>query len=231
MSNKHESGDDPLLLDHEADGIRELDNLLPRWWVWLFYLTIVFSVGYMFYYHVFNFGDLQTAEFNKDAKRGDEIKAAALAQFEANIGLLAPDKSPEVLAQGRRIYTQMCAPCHRPDAGGLVGPNLTDDYWIHGSQYVDSIKTIVNGVPEKGMLTWRGVLKPGQIQAVASFIYTLRGSSPPNPKPPENQARLRPVQASLSNDCHRESSDSKWRPGELLARGRVPRLSRTPRDG
>jgi len=81
----------------------------------------------------------------------------------------------------------LCAPCHRPDAGGLVGPNLCDDYWIHGSNFLDNLKVIINGVPEKGMLTWKGVLKPTEIHAVASYIYTLRGTKPPNPKPPENQ--------------------------------------------
>jgi cytochrome c oxidase cbb3-type subunit III len=190
MSNEHndDQTDGALIPNHEADGIRELDNLLPRWWLWLFYLTIVFSIGYMAYYHILHLGDLQTAEYNREAKQGEEIKSAALAKFEASIATLAPETSPAVIAQGRQIYGQMCAPCHRPDGGGLVGPNLTDDYWIHGSAYVDSLKTIVNGVPEKGMLTWRGVLKPGQIQAVSSFIYTLRGTAPPNPKPPENQA-------------------------------------------
>jgi cytochrome c oxidase cbb3-type subunit 3 len=82
----------------------------------------------------------------------------------------------------------MCAPCHEKDGGGKVGPNLTDTYWIHGSNFVDNVKVIWNGVPEKGMLTWKGVLKPDQIHHVASYIYTLRGTKPPNPKPPENQA-------------------------------------------
>jgi cytochrome c oxidase cbb3-type subunit 3 len=101
---------------------------------------------------------------------------------------LTPSKDPAVLTEGHRIFTTYCAPCHRADGGGLVGPNLCDDYWIHGSAYQDNLKTIINGVPEKGMLTWRGVLKPNEIQSVASYIYTLRGSNPPNPKPPENQA-------------------------------------------
>jgi cytochrome c oxidase cbb3-type subunit 3 len=186
--NKSSEPPDPLLMDHEADGIKELDNLLPRWWVWLFYLTTIFAVIYMGYYHVFKVGDLQAAEYAKEAKRGDEIKGAALAKFESSMGTLAPDKDQAVLAKGQQVYVQMCAPCHRPDGGGLVGPNLCDDYWIHGSNYTDNVKTIVNGIPEKGMLTWRGVLKPNEIQAVASYIYTFRGTKPPNPKPREDQA-------------------------------------------
>jgi cytochrome c oxidase cbb3-type subunit III len=177
-----------LIPNHEADGIHELDNLLPRWWVWLFYLTILFSAGYMGYYHVFKAGELQAAEYTRESRHGDEIKAASLAKFEASIGSLSPDSDKAVLGKGQMVYGQMCAPCHRPDGGGLVGPNLTDDYWIHGSNYVDTVKTIVNGVPEKGMLTWRGVLKPNEIQSVASYIYTLRGTKPPNPKVREDQA-------------------------------------------
>ncbi|MEW6305292.1 MAG: cbb3-type cytochrome c oxidase N-terminal domain-containing protein [Verrucomicrobiota bacterium] len=178
---------EPKLLEHDADGIRELDNLLPRWWVWLFYITIAFSAVYMGYYHVFKAGDLQAVEYDKERAVGEKIKNEAIAKFEATIGMLQPVNEPVMLAQGKQTYTTYCLPCHREDGGGLVGPNLCDDFWIHGSNYVDNVKTIINGVPEKGMLTWRGVLKPNEIQAVASYIYTFRGTKPPNPKPPENQ--------------------------------------------
>jgi len=178
---------DPLLMDHESDGIRELDNNLPRWWVWLFYLTILFAVFYMGYYHVFHMGDLSAAEYDKEWQRGEAIKSASLAKFEASLANLEPSKDPAVLAQGQHTFLTLCAPCHRNDGGGLVGPNLCDDYWIHGSNFVDNLRTIFNGVPGKGMLTWKGVLKPSEIHAVGSYIYTLRGTHPPNPKPPENQ--------------------------------------------
>jgi cytochrome c oxidase cbb3-type subunit 3 len=180
-------GDDPLLMDHDADGIRELDNNLPRWWVWLFYLTIIFAVFYMCYYHVLGAGDLQAAAYVKEAKLGDQIKAAAMSQFEASLPALEPSKDPSVLVNGKHTFLTLCAPCHRADGGGLVGPNLCDDYWIHGSNFVDNLRTIMNGVPGKGMLTWKGILKPAEIHAVGSYIYTLRGTHPPNPKPPENQ--------------------------------------------
>lgn len=180
---------DPLLLDHEADGIQELDNNLPRWWVWLFYLTIVFAFVYMGYYHVFKLGKLSAAEYQEEWKAGQQIKLAAMSKFEASLPTLAPSKDPAMLADGQRIFLKNCSPCHRKDGGGLVGPNLCDDYWIHGSNFVDNLRTIYNGVPGKGMLTWKGVLKPHEIHAVASYIYTLRGTHPPNPKPPENQAQ------------------------------------------
>jgi len=179
---------EPLLLDHEADGIKELDNNLPRWWVWLFYFTIAFSAVYLLYYHVFKAGDLQAAEYAKEFQKGEALKSAAITKFESTIGALEASNDRAVLAQGQQTYLLLCAPCHRTDGGGLVGPNLCDNYWIHGSNYVDNLKIIINGVPEKGMLTWRGVLKPNEIQAVASYIYTLRGTTPPNPKPREDQA-------------------------------------------
>jgi cytochrome c oxidase cbb3-type subunit 3 len=178
---------EPVLLEHDADGIHELDNLLPRWWVWLFYLTIAFSAVYMVYYHVLRVGDLQAAAYQKEFERGQQIKSQAITRFEATVDSLQPMTDPAALQRGQGVYTQMCAPCHRPDGGGQVGPNLCDDYWIHGSNYVDTLKVIINGVPEKGMLSWRELLNPREVQAVASHIYTLRGTSPPNPKPREDQ--------------------------------------------
>lgn len=177
---------DVKLLEHEADGIKELDNLLPRWWVWLFNLTIIYAGIYLLYYHVFHVGDLQAAEYTKEATRGESIKSASIARFEAGVASLTPTSDKAVIGDGQRLFTTYCAPCHRADGGGLVGPNLCDTYWIHGSNYVDNVKIIINGVPAKGMLTWRGVLNPNQIQAVSSYIYTLRGTNPKNPKPPEN---------------------------------------------
>lgn len=190
-----ENKNEPRVLDHDADGIQELDNLLPRWWVWLFWMCNVFAFLYMLYFHVLDFGDSQAASYTKEAKAGEEIKNAALSKFESNLASLQPSQDKAILMKGQQIFTTYCAPCHRPDGGGLVGPNLCDDYWIHGSTFQDNLKTIINGVPDKGMLTWRGVLKPEEIQAVASHIYTLRGTHPPNPKPREDQT---PVQTGPS---------------------------------
>ena len=188
MNDNHK---EPLLLDHEADGIRELDNQLPRWWVWLFYLTIIYSASYLLYYHVFNAGDLQAAEYTKEMKSGASVKAAAMTKFESGIPALQPSADAAVIATGLQIYVKNCAPCHRTDGGGLVGPNLCDDYWMHGSNFTDNVSIIWNGVPTKGMITWKTVLKPEEIYAVSSYIYTLSGTHPPNPKPPENQAPVK----------------------------------------
>ena len=130
-------------------------------------------------------------EYTKEMKVGDALKGAAMTKFEADIATLQPSKDPEVLAQGKKTFGTLCAPCHRLDGGGLVGPNLTDDYWIHGSNFSDNVTTIWNGVPAKGMITWKNMLKPKQIYEVASYIYTLRGTHPPKPKPPENQAPVK----------------------------------------
>ncbi len=184
---------DPLLLDHEADGIRELDNLLPRWWVWLFYLTTIFAIVYFGYYHVLGLGLSSQAVYDREMVVGDQLKQVALARFESTMGERQPASDAAVVADGRNTFMNLCAPCHRIDGGGLVGPNLADDYWIHGSEYIDNLKVIWNGVPEKGMVSWKGVLNPEQIHAVASYIYTLRGTNPENPKPPETSGTAAPA--------------------------------------
>lgn len=183
---------DPLLLDHEADGIRELDNQLPRWWVWLFNFTIFFAGAYLLWYHVFDRGALMDQEYRQEMVVGDKLKQAALNRFEKEMLSLAPSQDPAVVEEGSQVFKVNCVACHRDDAGGLVGPNLTDDYWIHGGEFKDTLQIISNGVPEKGMVTWKALLKPTQVYAVASYIYTKRGSNPPSPKPPENQAPATP---------------------------------------
>jgi len=185
--NDSQEPKDPLLLDHEADGIKELDNNLPRWWVWMFVLCCIQAFGYMMYYHVFNAGKLQAAEYEEEAAIGEKLKHQAQAKFEASLGSMEPSKDAAVLARGHVTYDTYCSPCHRADGGGLVGPNLCDDYWIHGPKFADNLKVIVNGVPVKGMLAWKDMLKPEEIYAVASHIHTLRGTKPPNPKLPENE--------------------------------------------
>jgi cytochrome c oxidase cbb3-type subunit 3 len=185
---------EPLLLDHNYDGIQELDNNLPRWWVWLFYITIIFSAVYLLYFHVLCAGDLQAAEYDKEIKAGAAVKGAAMTKFEAGIPALTPSSDPAILENGRQTYAKYCAPCHRADGGGLVGPNLTDDYWIHGSAFSDNVKIVWDGVPAKGMITWKTVIKPDEIYAVASYIYTLRGAKLLTPgKLPENQQPAKPT--------------------------------------
>ena len=185
---------EPLLLDHEYDGIRELDNNLPRWWVWLFYITIIYAAIYLIYFHVTRTGDSSATQYDKEMKAGAAVKGSAMSKFESGIASLTPSPDAAVLDNGRQIYARYCAPCHRADGGGLVGPNLTDDYWIHGSSFADNVKVIWDGVPAKGMITWKTVLKPDEIYSVASYVHTLRGAKLATPgKPPENQAPAKPA--------------------------------------
>jgi len=186
--NNNANPQDPLLLDHEYDGIHELDNKLPRWWVWLFNLTIVFAVVYMVYYHGLHAGALMADQYKAEMVVGNALKGRAIAEFEKGMASLQPSKDPLVLTNGLLTFVKLCAPCHRLDGGGLVGPNLCDDYWIHGSNFVDNLATIWNGVPAKGMVTWKNSLRSKDVYEVASYIYTLRGTHPVNPKPPENLA-------------------------------------------
>src|ERR1041385_2413463 len=145
---------DPLLLDHEYDGIRELDNNLPTWWVWLFWGCNIFAVIYLGYYHVFAKGSLATdgqmkSEYLAEMKIGDVIKARTLNEFEGKIQTAEPSKDPVSIARGQATFAAKCAPCHREDGGGKVGPNLCDDYCIHGPKFSDNVATIWNGAEAK----------------------------------------------------------------------------------
>lgn len=180
-----------LVLEHEADGIKELDNQLPRWWVWLFYLSIIFSVIYLMYFHVTGAGNLQEAKYEGEMARAAEARAARLADTpEAETGepvVLEPSTNETVLARGKEVYMVNCLACHLAEGQGLVGPNLCDNYWIHDGSFNGTVHIINEGVPAKGMISWKPVLSQDDIHAVASFIYTLRGTEPPSPKAPEGE--------------------------------------------
>ncbi len=190
------SGEEELLLGHEADGIKELDNNLPRWWVWLFYFSIAFAAFYLCYYHVIGIGKLSAEEYQEEMKQGEKLKAAAAEKFQAELDTLEPSSDEIIIAQGSQTFVNLCAPCHRNDGGGLVGPNLCDDYWIHGASFSENLRIIIDGNPVKGMIAWKDMLPPKEIYAVASYIYTLRGTNPPNPKPREDQQSTGPEEPS-----------------------------------
>ena len=172
------------ILEHNYDGIQEYDNPLPRWWVWIFWATIVFSVLYIVDVAGAIRGPGRVKDYERQmadaAKRWPTPVAGADA---AGLAALRNDKN--ALALGQKTFTTNCAPCHRPDGGGLIGPNLTDDYWIHGGAITDIHKTIADGVLEKGMPPWGKTLKPDQINAVAVYVASLHGTNPVNPKAPQ----------------------------------------------
>jgi mono/diheme cytochrome c family protein len=269
-----------VLFDHNYDGIQELDNDLPPWWLWLFYLTIIWGVLYLVHYHVIGTGDLSAEEYEKEVNpafvenksssgfsigysspfymKGEELtplrrvqialaeeKEAALllaekktdseqikledisfneillaamrvasaedleklksvfpdiytAYLSAEKGAPAPSEVVPVakieplsdsanLAAGESIFISNCITCHGKLGEGGIGPNMTDDYFIHGAGLGDIVKVINSGVPAKGMIAWRGILNEEQIRQVASYVLTLHGTNPPNAKAPQGE--------------------------------------------
>jgi cytochrome c oxidase cbb3-type subunit 3 len=180
---------DPLLLDHEYDGIREYDNPLPRWWLWIFYATIVYSVLYWFNVPGIGIGQGRLADYEAvmaaAGARSEEL--AALRTGPTDASLLAMTEDHTVLELGATTYVQMCASCHAPDGGGLIGPNLTDDYWIHGNSPLQIHLIIEGGVLAKGMPAWGAMLRPEQVDAVTAYVITLRGTTPATPRAPEGE--------------------------------------------
>lgn len=174
------------LLDHNYDGIQEYDNPLPRWWVYLFWATIVFAVLYWFNVPGFGIGKGRIADYVADSTAA-AVRFASLAPAAGPTpeALAAAAKDPAVIAAGKTVFTTNCVACHRADGGGLVGPNLTDDYWLHGGTLPEIRHTIQHGVLAKGMPEWGKVLNPDQITAAAAYVHSIHGTNPPNPKPPE----------------------------------------------
>lgn len=182
-----------ILMDHEYDGIMELDNKLPPWWLYMFYFTIAFGVVYVGYYH-FSDGPSQLEEYKAEMALAEEQKAAFLASSannvdESNVELLA---DATALANGKEKFESLCVACHAASGGSTqnppgVGPNLTDEYWLHGGGIKNVFKTIKYGVPAKGMIAWESQLSPRQMQEVASYILSLKGTNPPNAKEPQGE--------------------------------------------
>ncbi len=176
-----------ILMDHNYDGIRELDNDLPPWWKYGFYLTIVLAVLYLGYYHIFATGDLQEGEYTKSIKIAHEMqelfqKNSANNVTESNAKMIT-DKHE--LMEAEKAFVENCFACHGKLGEGGVGPNLTDNYWIHGGSIKDIFKTIKYGWPDKGMKSWQADLSPLKINEIASYIKTLAGTNPPNGKAPQ----------------------------------------------
>ena len=178
-----------VMLDHEYDGIRELDNSLPPWWKYLFYATIIFSVIYLVRFHITGSGQLSIEEYTTEMQAAAEAKAEFIASAgemisEENVTFLADQSS---ITLGQSIYAGNCATCHGQLGEGGAGPNLTDDYWIHGGGIKNVFKSIKYGIPSKGMIAWQSQFNPEQMQKVASYILTLKGSNPPNAISPQGE--------------------------------------------
>lgn len=171
-------------LDHNYDGIRELDNNLPPWWVWGFYITIGFAVVYLFRYHVSGSAPLSAEEYRIEMTQAaidkeEYLKNAANLVDENSVTALTEESA---LKDGQALFMTNCAVCHAKDGGGGVGPNLVDQYWIHGGSISDVFSTIKYGVPAKGMIPWKDQLGASDMQKLASYILSIQGNPAENPK-------------------------------------------------
>ena len=172
-----------ILMHHEYDGIKELDNNLPPWWVWMFFATMIFAVVYLLNYHVFKTGDLQVTAYEKEIKRSEKEVKAYLSKMSMNVdetnATLMTDAAD--LAKGKAIFETNCVTCHNPKGEGNIGPNLTDKNWIYGYDIKEVFKTIKTGTPN-GMPEHNSKFNPVQIQQVASFVLSLPSAKGKDPQ-------------------------------------------------
>lgn len=179
--------EETLLLDHDYDGIKELDNHLPPWWKGLFYLTIVYGVIYILIFHVFQSSPLQEERYDMEMAAAAALKAENEADlvFDFDENTVTQSMDPIELADGQKFFEQQCAICHKTDGGGLAGPNLTDKYWRNGGSVSDIYKVIKNGVQGSAMIAWEGQLNPIRLRNVTSYVMSLDGTNPPGALGPD----------------------------------------------
>ena len=207
---EEEQEKDKLMTDHSYDGIQELDNFMPPWLQYVFLGTIIIAISYFSYYTVLGFGKTGVEEYE------EEVRIAAIEAESRGVSLLASidetnvvvDDSGAALSAGNAIFTANCAACHAADGGGGVGPNLTDQYWLHGGDIKDLFKVIKYGVIEKGMVPWEDQLSPKEIQDVASYILTLQGTSPAAPKDPQGELYSGDEESAATEKSEAEGDDS-----------------------
>jgi cytochrome c oxidase cbb3-type subunit 3 len=201
LEDEHE-----ILTDHAYDGIRELDNNLPPWWVWGFYGTIIFAFVYVFYFQFLG-GPSSTQEYQAEMEQArieKEVFMASMANSidESNVILLTDALG---ISEGKKLFDANCTACHGADGGsnpGGVGPNLVDEYWIHGGSVGDVFKSIKYGIPTKGMIAWESQMSPTQMQKLTSYILSLQGTTAADPKEPQGElySPKEKTQASVEND-------------------------------
>ena len=170
--------DQDRLLDHEYDGIREFDNRLPNWWLYTLYGAIIFSIGYWIIFHTLGAVPLPRGRYELEmiAAAEDQLKRME-GQEISNETLSLMATVPDRVQKGKQLFEQFCVVCHGNQGEGNVGPNLTDNYWLHGYQPLDILGTVTNGVPEKGMAAWGDQLGPVRVQSVVSYVLTLLGTN------------------------------------------------------
>jgi len=188
-----------LMMDHNYDGIVELDNHMPPWLANIFYITIAFGVVYFTYFSVLGLGKTQLEEYEEELRiaaiKAEERASLALSSIDETTVVF--DSSAPSLAAGKSIYDANCVACHASDGGGGVGPNLTDEYWIHGGSINDIFRVVKYGVVAKGMIPWQDQLSPEEMQNVSSYILTFVGNTPANPKAPEGDRYVPTIEEPL----------------------------------
>jgi len=182
------SEESDIILEHDYDGIKELDNDLPPWWVYMFYATILFAVVYLSYYEVFD-GDNQIDEYQEQVALA-KIEVEAYKKTVKTVDLSTMEVSPDAgaLSAGKKLFKQNCAACHMVDGRGSIGPNLTDEYWILGGGIKNVYNTLVNGGRAgKGMISWKNSFSPEKLQEIANYVISLQGTNPENAKAPQGE--------------------------------------------
>lgn len=182
-------------MDHEYDGITELDNPMPAYLRLIFYGSIVFAIVYLLHYHVIKTGPLQTEEYLIEMAEA-ELKYQGIELPEDQLIMITDGAR---LEKARSLFVENCATCHGEALGGISGPNLTDEYWLHGGDIKEVYATITDGVPGKTMISWKKRISSTQRLELASYILSLQGSSPPNPKAPEGVKAGEEAPATLEN--------------------------------
>jgi cytochrome c oxidase cbb3-type subunit III len=180
-------------LEESHDGITELDNRIPPWFNYLFGGTVIFAALYLLNYHVWQSSPLPLAEYAEEMTAADlsrRIRMASEGTIDEDQLVALVDEAS--LKAGQERFLKNCITCHGTKAEGIVGPNLTDEYWIHGGGIRNVYTTIKNGIPEKGMISWKLVFTPKEIQQLASYVLSLQGTSPPNAKKPEGALYVEP---------------------------------------
>jgi cytochrome c oxidase cbb3-type subunit 3 len=179
-----------LVMEHKFDGIAELNNPTPAWFMILFYGTIIFAIGYLLTYDVLGYGKSQEEEYIAEIEQAAEAKVAFLANpanaaNAVNENNMEQSKDEAVIKNGASLFANRCTPCHGEHAEGIVGPNLTDEYWLHGGTAKDVFKTIKYGVPEKGMIAWEKSLSAQQLSDLTNYVLSLKGTKPAGAKAPQ----------------------------------------------
>jgi cytochrome c oxidase cbb3-type subunit 3 len=199
--------DEDRLLEHNYDGIQEYDNPLPRWWVVLFWATVVFSPFYILFYHA-GPGKLEIEAYNEDMIAYYDLQAQQfLAMGEITEDMLHGLMDDEsMMAGAEQLFVSKCSQCHGNSGEGNIGPNLTDDYWLHGGTLVEIFNTVNEGVPAKGMMAWKTQLRPAELLSVSAYVGVMRGSEPDNAKPP--QGELTPYEFVPSEPTEQPDADA-----------------------